>query len=992
MICAETIDDSETIPKKDVKLNNKKKEDDSGAEPKTEPKANNKNKEDDIEIEQKKDLKINNRKKGKISKSSKEGIKVKKEKKKINELKECYKSREDKEECLSHLYNFYDDLNSIDLDNLINKDNVKYLQKLNQETNIQINLLLSKIYNKIFNSEDFYKNFFSEEKDENKKKISLVINLLEESIIIIDSLKDNVLSLEFFQLKENILKLIKFMHINLKESLDDKEKDYLNKLINELPNKFLSNNYLEIIKYKNTIYKNNKELLKNIGEINKLFFELETYYEQLSCLELLFNNIEPEGNKNKFKNYSSISNDDIKNGKEKEETVNENNENANMGNEQREYSDNEILLYGQFLRKICIYQNFLLKKIIENNKIEEKKENDSKEIGEKNKENKEVDEDIENENEDIESNEKIDSRKTLFLFIIDVIKNVNGKIQSQSNENIELEDLLNNRICISLKEQKNIHDIIKKNIDNFNQLLIGSNNQEIKSIKKKLDNYLSSINNNKYIPINIEKIDKIKYYSNFSRNKIIVPYGDSKIFYIENNEDKKGLLLVEFYVTDENKDIIFKINKYESSSNDFKNVYNTGKLNKKCNLCIYFEENSLYQIEFDNKYSWMNSKEVNFTISLFRIIDKDKGEINNENNINNKNNIDNDNNDIISSENKETKEKNNTKEFKISKAILNNEKTIKFFCHYINTNYTFNCNKIYEKIKENQMSESNNLIKNKEFKISMIIYLNKIRIITFDNNDKIIYTEMIEENEKLISKTFFNKIICKYINDNYKAEENENNNKDKIILINLFSLNRNLSFISDKVKDLVDALNSYSINNVVKNKNKMYEQFLQKLGFYPDEKLDRFEIKYNLYDFSDQCVIYHLFLNHIQEKYVESSTLFLLFDKFTVSSSAINEGAIFNKFKSLEKGWRQKYYSNLNSNDFNSIVYFIKAISDSFDGLDLVLCYMDNDDKKDEILNLFRQIKEFVQKNIYESINVYIYHEENFIKKIFKYIGLFTSE
>ena len=450
--------------------------------------------------------------------------------------------------------------------------------------------------------------------------------------------------------------------------------------------------------------------------------------------------------------------------------------------------------------------------------------------------------------------------------------------------------------------------------------------------------------------------------------------------------------MIEFYLTNENKDIIFKINKYEPSSNDFKNVYNTGKLNKKCNLCIYFEEKSLYQIEFDNKYSWMNSKEVNFTISLFRIIDKDKGEINNENNINNKNNIDNDKNDIISSENNQTKEKNNTKEFKISKTILNNEKTIKFFCHYINTNYTFNCNKIYEKIKENQISESNNLLKNKEFNISMIIYLNKIRIVTFDNNDKIIYTEIIEENEKLISKTFFNKIICKYINDNYKEEENENNNKDKIIPINLFSLNRNLSFISNKVKDLVDALNSYSINNVVKNKNKMYEQFLQKLGFYPDEKLDRFEIKYNLYDFSDQCVIYHLFLNHIQEKYVESSTLFLLFDKFTVSASALNEGAIFNKFKSLEKGWRQKYYSNLKANDFNSIVYFIKAISDSFDGLDLVLCYMDNNDKKDDLLNLFKQIKEFVQKNIYESINVYIYHEENFIKKIFKYIGLFTSE
>ena len=988
MICAETIDDSEIAPKKDSKVDIKKKEDDSETEQKKDLKMNNKKKEDDSETEPKKDLKMNNKKKEKISKSNKEEIKVKKEKKKINELKESYKSREDKDECISHLYNFYEDLKHKDLDNLINKDNVKYFQKLNQENNIQIFLLLSKIYNKIFNSEDFYKNFFSEDQDENKEKIPLVINLLEESIKIIDIFKDNVLSLEFFQLKENLLKLIKFMHINLKESLADKEKEQLSKLINEIPNKFFSNNYLEIIKYKNTIYKNNKELLKNIGDIDKLFFELESYYEQLSCLELLFNNIEPKGNKNKFNNYSSISNDDIKNENEKEQIINEKNENANVGNEQREYSDNEIILYGQFLRKICIYQNFLLKKIKEINKNEEK-ENESKE-------NKEVDEDIENENEneDIESKKKIDSRKTLSLFIIDVIKNVNGKIQSQSNENIELEDLLNNRICISLKEQNNIYDIIKKNIDNFNQLLTGSNNQEIKSIKKKLDNYLSSINNDKYIPINIEKIDNIKYYSNFSRNKIIVPYGDSRIFYIENKEDKKGLLLVEFYVTDETKDIVFKINKYESSSNDYKNVYNTGKLNKKCNLCVYFEEQSLYQIEFDNKYSWMNSKEVNFTISLFRIIDKDKSEINNENNINNLNNIDNDNSDIISSENNQKNEKNNANEFKISKAVLNNEKIIKFFCHNIDTNYTFNCNKIYEKIKEKQMSESNDFLKNKEFNLSILVYLNKIRIVTFDNNDKINYTEIIEENEKLITKTFFNKIICKYLNENYKIEENEHNNKNKNISINLFCLNRNLSFVSNKVKELIDALNSHSINNIVKNKNKnkIYEQFLQKLGFYPDEKLDKFKIIYNLYDFSDQCLIYHLFLNHIQEKYVESSTLILIFDKFTVSASALNEGAIFNKFKSLEKSWRQKFYSNLKMNDFKSIVYFIKAVSDSFDGLDLVLCYMDNDDKKDDLLNLFKQIKEYVQKNIYESINVYIYHEDNFIRKIFKYIGLFINE
>ena len=101
--------------------------------------------------------------------------------------------------------------------------------------------------------------------------------------------------------------------------------------------------------------------------------------------------------------------------------------------------------------------------------------------------------------------------------------------------------------------------------------------------------------------------------------------------------------------------------------------------------------------------------------------------------------------------------------------------------------------------------------------------------------------------------------------------------------------------------------------------------------------MGEYEITYNLYDFTDQCLIYHLFLNHCKEKFVESPTLVMIFDKDVLHITAMNEGGIYSKFKSLENSWKQKYYSKLKMDDFKSIVDFIAAVSDSFDGLDLVL-------------------------------------------------------
>ena len=120
---------------------------------------------------------------------------------------------------------------------------------------------------------------------------------------------------------------------------------------------------------------------------------------------------------------------------------------------------------------------------------------------------------------------------------------------------------------------------------------------------------------------------------------------------------------------------------------------------------------------------------------MFKILDEKNDELNNNiNNINN--NIDN----IINNDN-EIKEKN---EIKISPIILDNKKEIKFYCHNDNINYTFNCNKIYKKIKDYQKLEKNNLIK-KNNKFSIQIYLNKIRFISIDENNKIKISEISRE-------------------------------------------------------------------------------------------------------------------------------------------------------------------------------------------------------------------------------------------------------
>ena len=953
-------------------------------------------------------------KKKKQKKSNKLKISSDKPSKESSSLTLSVKNRNDIKQCLFHLEKFLSEINTNDLESIINGRNIEKLEKLTEIENIEIDLILGKIYYKILSSENFYTDYFSDH-DDNEIKIGMVLTLIEDAIGIIENFEDDIISKENFELKGNIMNLIKFMKINLKDDMDDVSKKKLDNYMNELPNKFYSENYIEIMKYKNKICNNNYELLKNIDNIYDLFSGLESYYEQLNVIESLFNDIEINSELNQDKNnYISVSNKDIKKNKKKKKSrkkidSDEDNEETDLSSNSKEQkekiTEEELISYGQFIMSICIYQKFHLikkakkKKNKKRNEKEEKKsklkqkrkkkKSEEEEEEEENEENEEEEHNEDNENdnkseEDMEEEEESDddTNDIINLFVIDAVKNVNGRIQQKSNENIEISDLLEDKYLISLMDRKDLFPIIQKNINNYKSLTKKMKNPEIKKIKQKLDSYIKAIKSDKYISINKDNIHSLKYYHNFINNSIIVSNRDSKVFYIENTKDEKGLLLIEFYLSDTSKDITFVINRYDPDKELFNQIYASPKTNQKCKLCIYFEEKSLYQLEFINDYSWFNSKEVNFNFSLFKILDEKNIELNKEININND-----DNNNVINN-NIKINEKN---EIKISPIILENKKEIKFYCHNDNINYTFNCNKIYKKIKDYQKLEKNNLI-NKNNKFSIQIYLNKIRFLTIDENNKIKISEISEEKENIISKETFNKIILDYLNELYKEENEKEKDKIKKVSINLFSLNKNLSQHSPKIKELISALEDYSINNVDQFQNQVYIEFLKKLGFYPDKKISNYEIKYNLYDFNDQCLIYHLFLNHIQQIPVESSTLVLIFEKEFLHITAMSEGAIYDKFKESEKNWKAKYYSKLKRDDFKSICNFISSLSDTFDGLDLVLCSYNNEEKKEETENMFKLIKKFVEEKIDEPINVYIYNEDNFIVHVLKYIEMFSNE
>ena len=548
-----------------------------------------------------------------------------------------------------------------------------------------------------------------------------------------------------------------------------------------------------------------------------------------------------------------------------------------------------------------------------------------------------------------EEEENLNEDNNIFL-LLDAVKNVSNQIQFKSNENIKTDFLNEKKFIINQynNSTKNLTKIINSFIEYIHQ-----NNNKFQTNNKEVVNITSYLSN---ILINIDNKDYFKEINlnNFSleighKNKINIFAGESEYINIDTKYNN-SIVYIEFEIkdNDENdKDINFNLFKYQKiektinnndlkdeiiSFYDFQILYNLKNIDKPTKIILFSQTPSLYKIEFDNNYSWVKGKEILYRIIILKSLE----------------------NEIVIPEN----------DIQIDTNI---------YCYYEGINQTFLMNEIEKdinKMKENENNEKNEII------ISILIYFNILRIINIDE-DKLNYIEFKDENkDNIISNIFFEKTIQNYIKSlNLK-------NEDKIIL-NIFSLNHNLSSYNEKTGEILDALTTKTINNSI---NYEVINSIKKIGIFSSINKKIPNLNYQIFYFTDLSLIYFLYKSIEEKIYLQNSLLLINFDKYTSNVTIFNEGGIYNNLKGFP-------YNNNNYEEIkNNYISFIEKANNSFDGILLVITFTDLDDNlKQLVFGIINQIKETCTK-LDPPVKVYFYDDDTFISEVFKYIHIFYKE
>ena len=539
--------------------------------------------------------------------------------------------------------------------------------------------------------------------------------------------------------------------------------------------------------------------------------------------------------------------------------------------------------------------------------------------------------------------------------LLDAIKKFSNDIQFKSNENIKTDFLNGKKFCINQYNSsiKNITKIINSFIEYIHQNnnKFQTNNKDIVNITNYLSNILINIDNKEYFKeINI---------NNFTmeighKNKINISAGESEYINI-NTKDNNSIVFIEFEIKDNeenDKDICFNLFKYQKieksiknnenednenkedkkiSFYDFQILYNLKNIDKPTKIILFSQSPSLYKIEFDNNYSWVKGKEILYRIIILKSLE----------------------NEIIIPEN-------------------NIEIDSNIYCYYEGKNQTFLMNNINEDIKERKKNNNNN-----EIIISILIYLNNLRIIN-TKEETLKFIEFKDENkDKVLTNIFFEKTIQNYI-------KSLNLQKEEKIILNIFSLNHNLSSNNEKIGKIIEALTTKSINNSI---NYEVINTIQKIGLFPLLNIKKIpNLMYQIYYFTDLILIYFLYKS-IQEKiYIQNSLMLIHFDKYTSNATIFNEGGIYNNLKGFP----------YNNNNYEAIkdnyLSFIDKANDSFDGLLLIFTFTDlSDDIKNIVFNLINDIQDVCSK-LDPPVQVFFYHDDTFVFEVFKFIQIFFDD
>ena len=852
----------------------------------------------------------------------------------INTFKNINPSAEDLISLVNNLSHFNHELKSLkDVSFFITEENIGILKKLNEKDNIKINLLLSKLYINLISNESLYSNFLVEIEEQN---LNLIMQVIDECIILIQKLSGFVFDPEMFKFKEKTLSLIKCIYWNCKKKITNMTiSQKLEGLIDSFPTQFYSETYNELNKEKDLYDILKSQDQEKINNFEDKFAQINNYFEQFEAFKKFV-----ESNAG-IVNYATIG----EAGEEKKTDV------ALIDPEKMDFYQQ----YGMLLLKFCKYHHYIF--LNAENKEEKKPETDS----------------------------EIDNVRVVFL--LDKIKyeseeakaeekkedgNAKKDEENQSPENImdksqgnkKIINLMNQKSFTSIVESKEYNDLIKTEINKYLEMTKNhENDPKLKTVIEQMKYFLSILDVESYVPLYLSDFSKITISDNFTPSFLTnVPAGKKNEFYLETKTNETMLVFIEFSLEDKSKDISFEVNKYEIYSNEYKNIFKEEKIEDTFKFFILCSGYSLYQIIFDNYYSWFTSKDVNYRIALLKLNDKQIKGLETEEK---------------KEENEEPKEEKKEEEKpKEEEKETEKDDENKLYCYFNGKNIAFDQKEICQKIKTAMENKDPNIIN-----IPVVLYLNTLRIISFEDEKGISIKEYTDEDEDLFSKTAFELKIKNYLSKTLKLKPADI--KDKKIIISIFSQNRELSSLNEEIAEKINAVKSNSINNSVKDPE--YINYLEKIGFYPGEKIEGYENKvdYKLYDLCEQGLIYYLFNCKTQNKEIKKSVLLMLFDDKVVNAAIFNEGAVFSNVKG-----KKNYLNNININDENGVLDFLENANDTFEGIELVLSCFDYKEKEGKKLEeLIEKIKKCCEEKL--KINVTVCEESQISHNVLKYMNLF---
>ena len=870
---------------------------------------------------------------------------------------------------LDKLNEFYEKLDSvINIIYLLNYENLYILKKLNEKANIKISLMLSKVYMSIINNESLYSDFLLIY-DENK--INFIIEIIEECTSIIKKLNGFDYDFNLFEFKKKVIYLTKFIYINHKNKANKKIIKKLGNFLDSNPSNFFSEAY-NILNNQKDYFEIIKSLdIEKISNFEDNFTKINNYFEQYDVIRT-------------FVQYNSgaISYSKISEGDSQQISTKENNKNINDLNEFEFYQKYDLLLLKFFIFHKYIFSD-----------EEETKENKEK--------------------------KKNESENTEILFGKGIKKENN--LDNKNRKNIF--DLVKGKLFVTVNQPKEYNELIIKEIKNYLNLIKKFEKYDIfKKIIWQMQFFLKIITENRYKIINLLNVSQKDLKDNFSPfYSLNVPAGKSCELYFETNMNETTLVFIEISL--EEIDITFELKKYDIKNDKYKNIISKDKLMDKFQTFFLSKGYCLYQVVFNNTYSWFTSKDVYYRISLFKLIgenqnmeiyNKAKEIKNNEERIINKKednivkkeyenedtsnfkskekiekpnikvnelnfraeNKKNDNlNDvlIIRKSDYKDKEKMPTKKAKNDYVIKTNEENDKSISkkeidlkkekekfYYFCNGENFSFNKD-EIIK--RIKKYNETKENERIiNVPIILYSNSLRIISMEN-EEIKFIEKIEEEEdgEIITKYFFDFQIINYLYKNLKLTSKDKKNKK--IFISIFNQNRELS-LSKEIKEKIKSIKESNTNNYEEKIN-----YLQKIGFYPSKDLEDYNIEYKLYDLCEQSLLYQLLLRQSENIKIDKLICFMLFDKNIANAAIFNQGkilinSVFNE--ESDKNCKLDYLSNINISNINGILKILENIQNIFNDIEFILGYIDDCDlnNKNKILELFNCIKKQCSKKI----------------------------